>query len=175
MGQDDSAFAPLVWGVKTSLVNYVRGLEDGQLAVQSPATVMPPAAGSGEGERFAFAPEPQGSHFNSATCTGHLRFQGSVVFSGHFNTLRVLLADPRLDLTEGQGTLSVRTGGAIGTPRWDAIATAKVRSPSPPAQPGLALDLDLFLTAAGRLLLGQQYPVGQALAPATVATVHAIS
>ena len=175
MGQDESAFSPLVWGVKTSLVNYVRRLEDGEVAIQPPAKVVPPVAGSseGEGERFAFAPEPQGSHFDPATCTGHLRFQGSVVFSGHFNTLRVALADPRLDLTEGQGTLSVRTSGAIGTPRWDAIATAKVRSTSSPAQPGLAVDL--FLTSAGRLLLGQQYPVGQALAPATVAAVHAIS
>jgi Htaa len=171
MGQDDPAFTPLIWGIKTSLVSYVRALADGEIAVQAPAQAASheQAALLGGTEGFAFAPDPNGSHFDIATQTGQLRFGGSVTFSGHFNTMRVELSDPRLDLREGSGTLSVRTNGRIGTPRWDAIATATVL---PDADHTRGLVIGLALTAAGRLLLGQQYPVGQALDPAAVEQLH---
>lgn len=167
MAQDNSAFTPLIWGVKTSLVAYVRGLSDGEIAVQAPAQTAShaQAARLGCAEGFAFAPDPAGSHYDTATRTGQLRFQGGVTFSGHFNTMRVELSDPRLDLRDGAGTLSVRTNGRIGTPRWDAIATATVLADASHTR---GLDVGLALTAAGRLLLGQQYPVGQALDPASV-------
>ena len=83
--------------------------------------------------------------------------------------MRVELSDPRLDLRDGTGTLSVRTNGRIGTPRWDAIATATAL---PDASHTRGLEVGLALTSAGRLLLGQQYPVGQALAPAVVEQLH---
>jgi hypothetical protein len=171
MGKGIQAFSPLVWGVKASLVAYVRGLGDGEIAVLSPAEPASPVSTTGQdgSEAFVFAPEPNGSHFDIATRTGQLRFGGTVTFSGHFNTMRVELSDPRLDLRDGTGTLSVRTNGRIGTPRWDAIATAVVL-PSP--QRTQALSIGLALTAAGRLLLGQQYPVGQPLDPASVAQVQ---
>jgi hypothetical protein len=171
MGQDDCAFAPLVWGVKTSLVSYVRSLADGEIAFQAPAQAasQEQAARLGSTEGVAFAADPDGSHYDTATRTGQLRFQGGVTFSGHFNTMRVELNDPRLDLRDGTGTLSVRTNGRIGTPRWDAIATATVL---PHTGQASGIRVDLALTAAGRLLLGQQYPVGQALAPAAVETLH---
>ena len=171
MGQDDCASAPLIWGVKTSFVSYVRALADGEIAVQVPAQAAAPeqAARLGCTEGFAFAPDPDGSHYDTATRSGQLRFLGGVSFSGHFNTMRVELSDPRLDLRDGAGTLRVRTNGRIGTPRWDAIATATVL-PEPGQARGIRVDL--ALTAAGRLLLGQQYPVGQALAPASVEPMH---
>lgn len=167
MGQDDCAFAPLIWGVKTSLVSYVRALADGEVAVQAPAQAASPelAARLGCTEGFAFAPDPDGSFYDTATRTGQMRFLGGVSFSGHFNTMRVELNDPRLELRDGAGTLSVRTNGRIGTPRWDAIATATV---IPDTGQASGIRVDLALTAAGRLLLGQQYPVGQSLAPASV-------
>jgi hypothetical protein len=167
MGQDNCAFAPLIWGVKTSLVSYVRALADGEIAVRAPAQAASPelAARLGCAECFAFAPDPDVSHYDIATRTGQLRFQGGVTFSGHFNTMRVELTEPRLDLRDGTGNLSVRTNGRIGTPRWDAIATATV---IPDTGQASGIRVDLALTAAGRLLLGQQYPVGQALAPAAV-------
>lgn len=167
MGQDDRAFAPLIWGVKTSLVAYVRGLADGEIAFQAPAREALPeqAARLGCAQAFAFDPDPVGSHYDTGSRTGQLRFLGGVSFSGHFNTMRVELNDPRLDLRDGTGTLSVRTNGRIGTPRWDAIASATVL-PEPGQASGIRVDL--ALTAAGRLLLGQQYPVGQSLAPASV-------
>lgn len=173
MGQDDCAFAPLVWGVKTSLVSYVRSLADGEIAFQAPAqaATQEQAARLGCTEGFAFAADPDCSHYDTATRTGQLRFQGGVTFSGHFNTMRVELADPRLDLRDGAGTLSVRTNGRIGTPRWDAIATATA-TVLPNACQARGIRVDLALTAAGRLLLGQQYPVGQALDPAAVEQMH---
>jgi Htaa len=160
-------FTPLVWGVKSSLISYVRGVGDGEIAVQAPAEFVSrkPSSGMEATETFAFAPDPNGSQFDTSTQTGQLRFRGSVTFSGHFNTMRLEFSDPRLDLREGRGTLSVRTNGSVGTPRWDAIATAAVvSSPNPAPQ----LSIALALTAAGRMLFGQMYQVGQALDPASV-------
>lgn len=171
MDKDIQAFTSLVWGVKASLVSYVRGLADGEIAIKAPAEFVLREPGSGRDgtEGFAFAVDPDGSCYDFATETGQLRFRGAVTFSGHFNTMRVELCDPRLDLQDGTGTLSVRTNGLIGTPRWDAIATATTR-PNPNRTQ--AISFGLALTAAGRLLLGQQYPVGQALDPASVEQVQ---
>ncbi len=171
MGNDIQGFSSLIWGIKASLVSYVRGLADGEIAIKAPAELVSREPGSGRDgtEGFAFAADPNGSHFDIATQTGQLRFRGSVTFSGHFNTMRVELSDPRLDLQGGTGTLSVRTNGLIGTPRWDAIATATTL-PSPDRTQ--AISLGLALTSAGRMLLGQQYPVGQALDPASVEQVQ---
>ena len=171
MYDDTQAFAPLVWGIKASLVSYVRGLGDGEIAVQAPAEVAShgQAAGQEGAQGFVFAAEPEGSCFDIDTETGQLRFQGTVSFSGHFNTLRMEFSDPRLDLRGGTGTLSLRTNGRIGTPRWEAIATAVIL-PSPNGSCGLRIGL--AITAAGRMLFGQQYPVGQALDPGSVAQLQ---
>ena len=118
---------------------------------------------------FAFAPEASGSHFDIASQTGQLRFRGTVTFSAHFNTMRVELNDPRLDLQGGIGTLSVRGNGSIGTPRWDAIANATLL-PSPDST--AAMSIGLALTSAGRMLFGQQYPVGEVLSPASIEQVQ---
>lgn len=171
MGNDIRGFSPLIWGVKASLVSYVRGLADGEIAVKAPAELVSREPGSGRDgtEGFAFAADPDGSCYDFTTQTGQLRFRGAVTFSGHFNTMRVELCDPLLVLQDGIGTLSVRTNGLIGTPRWDAIAIATTL-PGPDRTQ--AISIGLALTAAGRMLLGQQYPVGQALAPASVEQVQ---
>lgn len=168
MGQDDRAFAPLIWSVKSSLLSYVRGLADGDISVQVPAQRASQKQNDllDCAECFAFAPDPDSSYYDTATQTGQLCFLGGVTCSGHFNTMRVELSDPRLDLCAGSGTLSVRTNGRIGKPRWDAIATAEVIFTDDAQRHGLRLGLSLL--AAGRLLLGQQYAVGQALDPAVV-------
>lgn len=167
MSNDIQAFTGLVWGIKASLVSYVRGLDDGGIAVNVPAELASHGQASNlEGvERFVFAPDLNGSHFDTSTQTGQLRFKGVVTFSGHFNTMRMELCDPRLDLRGGTGTLSIRTNGLIGTPRWDAIARANIHS-SPNSLSGMSINL--ALTAAGRMLFGPQYQVGQALDPAFV-------
>ena len=172
MGQEVSAYSPLVWGVKSSLVSYVRDLHDGEIAVQMPATAVSPAQAAflGGSEAYAFAPDQASSHYDTIKRTGHLQFRGAVVFSGHFNTMRLEVIDPCLDLRDGAGTLSVCTNGHIGTPRWDAIATAKIIST--PGAVQLGITIELALTAAGHLMLGQQYPVGQLLAQATVERVQ---
>ena len=171
MGKDVEAFTSLIWGVKASLVSYVRGLGDGEIAAHAPAELASHEHTSrlNGTEGFVFGSDPNGCHFDIATQTGQLRFRGTVTFSGHFNTMRVELSDPRLDLRGGTGTLSVRTNGRIGTPRWDAIATAAVL-PSPHRTHNLSIGLSL--TAAGCMLLGQQYQVGQAIDPAFVENVQ---
>jgi Htaa len=171
MDDNIQAFTPLVWGVKASLLAYVRGLGDGEIAVKAPAELASHDQYSSQEATagFAFAPDPNGSHFDLATQTGQLRFRGSVTLSGHFNAMRVELSDPRLDLDGGSGTLSVRTNGLIGTPRWDSIASAVVL-PGTDCTDGISVGL--ALTAGGRMLLGQQYQVGQPLDPASVAKIQ---
>jgi len=68
----------LVWGVKASLLDYVRGMPDGAVAVDG-------AIESADGFTFPSAPGPD---------DGILRFRGSVTLTGHSGMMRVVIADP---------------------------------------------------------------------------------
>lgn len=63
----------LVWGIKASLLRYVRGMPDGVVATDGGATESPLG--------FTFPGET-------------LRFSGSVTLTGHDGMMRVVLADP---------------------------------------------------------------------------------
>lgn len=79
----------LVWGVKASLLGYVRGMPDGRVEVSDGA-----------------AADPGGFAFPSAG--GALEFRGAVTLTGHGGMMRVVLADPRLVETDGGWELTVR-------------------------------------------------------------------
>ena len=145
----------MTWPVKASFVGYVKRLEDGEVSLADGA------AETDAGYRFG-SPESEVS-FDVASQTGTLPFAGKVTFSGYWGALRVEINEPRVELTEGKGTLSVKIGGVIGTPRWEAIAGVEVSEFS-----GERLTLTVRLTAAGRMLLGEQYQVGQELDPAVI-------
>ena len=68
----------LVWGVKASLLDYVRGMPDGAVAVDG-------AIESADGFTFPSAAGPD---------DGILRFGGSVTLTGHSGMMRVVIADP---------------------------------------------------------------------------------
>ncbi|GAA1720472.1 hypothetical protein GCM10009809_15230 [Isoptericola hypogeus] len=71
----------LVWGVKASLLAYVRGMPDGRVEASGGATETP------DGFAFPAHGEERG---------GVLGFHGSVTLTGHGGMMRVVLADPRL-------------------------------------------------------------------------------
>ena len=69
-----------MWGVKASLLDYVRGMPDGKVAVDG-------AIESADGFTFPSAAGPD---------DGILRFSGSVTLTGHSGMMRVVIADPWL-------------------------------------------------------------------------------
>lgn len=79
----------LVWGVKQSLLAYVRGMSDGTVATSSGATE---AVGV-----FTFPGEA-------------LSFTGAVTLTGHGGMMRVVLADPSIVETDDGWVLELGDG-----------------------------------------------------------------
>jgi len=65
----------LLWGIKSSLLSYVSGMADGEIAVEAPAERRDSA--------FAFPGED-------------VRFRGGVAVTGHSGLMRVRIGDPSL-------------------------------------------------------------------------------
>lgn len=87
MRGNEAAPRTLVWGIKDSLIRYVRGMSDGSVQVSGSAIE------TAEGFRFPPDPEPDpgpGSH------GAPLRFRGAVVLTGHSGMLRICFSDPWL-------------------------------------------------------------------------------
>lgn len=74
----------LLWGVKASLLGYVRGMPDGSVAVSGGA------AETDGGFRFPACGDASARH----------AFRGSVALTGHSGMMRVVIADPALVQTE---------------------------------------------------------------------------
>lgn len=77
----------LLWGIKASLLGYVRGMADGSVEAGDGATI------SEAGIRFPGA--------------GGLAFRGSVTLTGHGGMLRVRIADPALVERAGGWVLEI--------------------------------------------------------------------
>jgi hypothetical protein len=82
----------LVWGVKASLLTYVRSMADGVVATDGGALEAP--AG------FVFPGEG-------------LRFRGAITLSGHSGMMRVVLADPHLVETDGAWMLQLTDDAGV--------------------------------------------------------------
>lgn len=146
----------LVWGVKTSLLQYVEALEDGLIETSAPAVR--------DGSNFSFAYDLSGSIFEGDLLECVLQFRGVVVMTAYWGTMQIEIKDPRLTLAGGAGDLAVRTNSALFPDRFESIATVNVVTLEP------ELECEVRLSAAGRMLLGQQYQVGQELNCLTVIT-----
>ncbi|WP_413319020.1 HtaA domain-containing protein [Agrococcus sp. 1P02AA] len=70
------AHGALVWGIKASLLAYVRGMPDGAVAASGGALETP------GGFRFP--------------AVGPLAFAGAVTLTGHHGMLRIVVADPSI-------------------------------------------------------------------------------
>lgn len=139
----------LSWGIKDSLLAYIARIEDGLIETTSGA--------SREGDNFLFSYDEAASNFDVDSSEGVLQFRGSVIFTGHWGSMRVEIHDPQLHLSGGTGELATSTKNIIGSDRVEAFATVSLLTPAP------VLTASTVLTAAGRMLMGQQYNVGQEL------------
>lgn len=139
----------LRWGIKESLLAYIDRLEDGAIKASAGAEYT-----SGT---FSFAFSEGSSSFDHATAQGRLQFLGSVIITGHWGAMRVEIHDPQLFLEGSSGVLSTRTNSPISAERFETFATLSEVTHAP------TLTAQVSLAAAGRMMLGQQYSVGQEL------------
>jgi hypothetical protein len=144
----------LRWGIKDSLLAYIERLEDGAIETSNGA--------SQEGNEFFFENDQTASSFDEATGEGTLQFRGSVILSGHWGAMRVDIHDPLIAVKGNTGEIITTTKNVLSADRAEIFATFTVTAGAP------QLQADVQLAAAGRMLLGQQYSVGQELSPLSV-------
>lgn len=123
----EQARSGLVWGVRSSFVEYVRDFGGTVELSEGAGTIA-----TGE-YYFALA---DATAFDPETGRGTLRFRGQVHFQGHHGMLSVAIADPSVTFGDSSCTLDVTTDGgplkivelhlgqsnwARGDLRWDAI------------------------------------------------------
>ncbi len=133
----------LHWGVKSSLLDYVRGMADGDILLDGGAS----EGGSG----FVFPG-------NDDTGDGVLRFRGAVTLIGHGGMMRVVLHSPWLEQTPDGWRLSIQDPDASGA----RLAFAEVATRS--AQPdGTIVGAGTVLTGAGADLFFGRYSEGTPL------------
>lgn len=82
----------LVWAVKSSLLEYTRSMQDGQIVLADGAT------------------ETTGGFWfpGADTVNGVLRFRGSVTLTGHGGMMRIVISDPWLHLHGPGALLSIK-------------------------------------------------------------------
>lgn len=145
----------LQWGIKDSLLGYLRGIEDGLIEADSPAVF--------EGNLFTFSEDGAASNFDADTANGTLQFLGTAKLSGHWGMMNIVLKNPLVELQNGVGTLLIAQGGILSPETF--VPFVKLE------RIGDSNEYRTSLTAEGRLVLGEQYQVGQELNPLTLAAV----
>jgi hypothetical protein len=151
----------LVWGIKRSLLGYIRRLPDGRISVGD---------GVGLTSQYDF-------HFPLLDATdldragaGIIRFGGYVHLFGHLGAMSVTLTNPWLHLDEGVGSLSFdATDDESAEPRAVLFSILAAR---PSALEGTLRwnGLRPILTPAGAELFEFNYPAGTAFDPIDVRT-----
>ena len=152
----------LRWGIKSSFVEYIRRMPDGQgrlgagaVPVGSLEVLYPP-------ERGELHTLDDGSIERSWT------FRGEVRFSGHFGMLVVRVAAPALTVRDGMAELSVADPSA--QEGGERLPLVTLRLDPQPAPDGIELwhGTDVRLTAAGTGLFNDVYPEGEPFESLTV-------
>ncbi len=131
----------LTWPIKASFVDYVLGMEDGELNASDGATVS-------ADHIFTFEP------------AGALSFRGDVRFVAHFGMLAVQIANPHIEFGPETAVLTVETGG-------QRFALATLVMPEPESTDTLLAWHGALprLTPAGSSLFNGVYPPGHELDP----------
>ena len=140
------------WGIKTSFIEYVRRMPDGQVAVGDGAVPV------GTHEVFftldpAVPPTPEA-----------WAFRGDLRVTGHYGMPFVRLARPRILLEGSSGTLTIEDaeGGrrplvAVTLEQFDQLPGAAIWTGS-----------DVRLAASGVPLFNDVYPAGEPFEPLTL-------
>lgn len=135
----------LRWGVRASFLDYLRGLDDGEVAATGDASF--------DDVGFEF-PLADATGFDPATGRGILAFSGAARFRGHGGMLDLLLADPHLHCAD-ESVLTVDVEG-----RRMPFATVELGT-------GWT-DAPTALTREGSALLNDVYRPGTQLDPLSV-------
>lgn len=149
----------LAWAIKESLVAYVRRTADGQV------WVGPDVGVNANGEfLFPFDVDASGMAGRSPTA-----FRGEVALTAHGGMLRLLFADPRLEV---DGTLSVRTAAVDPGNPMTRVRVARLAASDAAVAAVAASDpfgsISCTLTAEGSALFAGMYVEGIDLAPIAV-------
>lgn len=147
------ADAGLIWPVRLSFVQYISSLPDGQAVLSHGARVTP-----GVGITFPLAD----ADVDASTGNAVVRFSGEVRFTGHHGLLSVTIADPRLQVTNGEGHLSVASRQG-----HQHLANCSVTF-DPRAGGGRWSATEVKLTEWGAGVFGDVYAVGEEMDPFTV-------
>ncbi|SFS14843.1 Htaa protein [Agrococcus baldri] len=108
-----SGTGALVWGIKASLLSYVRGMSDGSVEASAGAEAAAgaDAAGadaSGGTEAGDGTAAEGGFRFRRRDdASAPYAFRGTVVLSGHSGMMRVVIADPALVESGGSWALEI--------------------------------------------------------------------
>jgi hypothetical protein len=142
----------LTWTIRRSFLDYLSSLADGRAVLGRGATVSPP-----HGVTFP----PRGAEIDAATGIGGAWFTGDVRFTAHHGLLQVVIADPRLDLRQGTGTITISTGTVHLAMAEFSVEYAHVGGD------GRWRAYDVRLTESGAALFGGAYLPGDTLDPFT--------
>ncbi len=135
----------LRWGVRASFLDYLRGLDDGEVTASDGAVF--------DGTECEF---PLADATGARRGRGILAFGGSARFRGHGGLLDLVLEAPQLDLDAG--VLTVASDGhrvPVATVELGVIGAAWTSSPA-------------RLTREGAALLNDAYRAGEPLDPVRV-------
>ncbi|MCW2289935.1 HtaA domain-containing protein [Leucobacter luti] len=157
MQSDGAGGSHLEWGIKESLITYVRDMPDGVVSTIDPATE------TATGFRFAASTVP--------AAAAELRFSGTVTLTGHSGMLRIVIADPWLEpLSTGQSAwlLTIADPFAPGA-RLEFASLGQVTRDATGSLVGSGTEL----TAAGsELFLAGPYAPGTLLADPVVREIR---
>lgn len=145
----------LQWSIKDSLLGYLRGIEDGVIEAETPAVFA--------GSYFTFSEDSAASNYDADTLTGTLHFQGTAKLSGHWGMMNIVVKNPLIELENGSGQLLIAQGGILSPETYEPFVQLEHIAGTN--------DYRTILTAQGRLVLGEQYQVGQELSPLTLVAI----
>ncbi|MDR6436779.1 hypothetical protein J2790_001900 [Paenarthrobacter nicotinovorans] len=150
----------LVWGVKTSFLNYLGHTGDATTTVTGSAA--PTASG-----KFYFAPAVA-PPVDTTEETVTLRFLGGVQFHAHFGMLRVEIQDPWVTFSAEGSRLSI----ALHEPAKEAvrIPLLSLEPTVPTVASGVAMwtGVPSRLTTEGRFIFRDFYPADESFDPLTI-------
>lgn len=150
----------LAWGVKTSFLAYLQGLEDLQITTNDGVRV------NETGDLFTF---PFAASTELSDGRRRLEFDGDLRLKAHGGMLLVIFMKPWLEITPDGAELSV-----VDLMAWPdtsrreviAVSTEEYRFAE-----SSDFEIPMQLTAAGVETFNNVYPPGAALAPAVVRNI----
>lgn len=147
----------LRWGVKESLLRYIQSLSDGEISLVEPALW--------DGALLSFPLDRVHDNFDEDSLSGEIHFSGQALLSGHWGAMRIEFVRPEIHLVDGVGELRLAQLGLFDQRSSFPMVNLQSQGPDAP------WTFDATLTAEGRLVLGEQYEVGELLSPVFVDTV----